>query len=104
MQIIDWSKVRDGKIVAIECQLCDRPIVIKEIAHNYHNKQVYLWNHGYSYLQQFSEDKLHLSADYGVSSVSEVFDLCLSLSGVLIIEGIGEIDKTLVYKDRKSVV
>lgn len=100
MDIINWKKIKDDKIAAIEFSICDRPIVLKEIAQHYPSERLYLWNQGFQYLQGFVDDRLQALSEFKVSSKAEALELTDSLNGVLVVEGIGQIesDEMLAYK------
>ncbi|MCC0175838.1 AAA family ATPase [Waterburya agarophytonicola K14] len=100
MDIINWKKIFSSKIAAIEFSICDRNFVLKEIAEHYPDDRVYFWNQGYKYLQWFTENRLEVLPDYVISSEAEALELTSSLDGVLVVEGLGQIEsnKSLTYK------
>ena len=73
---------------------------LEEVARFYQRDRVYFWNRGYRYLQQFESSKLSANSEYVITSSSEALDLAYSLNGILIIEGMGQIESQsiLAYK------
>ena len=100
MEIINWERIKDNKIAAIEFPVCDRPIVLSEIALHYRDDAVYFWNKGYEGLQRLTDNRLEALSEYPIAKASEALDLNSLLNGVLVIEGIGQIDsnEVLAYK------
>ena len=92
IDIINWKKISNSKIAAIEFPICDRPVVLKEIARHYPNEQIYFWNQGFQHLQQFANDKLNALTEYSISSQVEALELTYSLTGVVVIGGIEQIN------------
>lgn len=100
MDIIDWNKILNSRIAAIEFATCDRNFVLEEIARYYADRKIYFWNQGYKCLQWFNENTLESLLNLSVSSIEEALELSSSLDGVLVVEGIGQIEsnRKLSYK------
>ena len=96
IDIINWKKIFNSRIAAIEFPICDRFVVLNEIARYYHDEQIYFWNRGFQHLQQFINDKLNVLAEYSINSQAEALELAYSLNGVLVIGGIEQIDSHAV--------
>lgn len=100
IDIIDWKKISNSKIAAIEFPICDRSVILTEIAQHYSTEQIYFWNKGFQYLQRFVDGRLNALSEYNISSKAEALELTSSLNGILIVGGIGQIenDETLASK------
>ena len=100
MDMINWDKILNSKIAAIEFPTCDRNLILEEIDRHYPRDRLYFWNQGYKYLQRFTEKKLETLSEYSISNQAEVLDLAGSLQGILVIEGVGQIEanECLGYK------
>jgi hypothetical protein len=103
MKIIDWEKIKLAKIAAIESLPCDRNFILAEIAAYYSKKSVFFWNQGYKQKlclkypekvvlagnhQQFS----YRPTEYYLDSYSQAIESADSMTGVLVLEGIGQIE------------
>lgn len=100
MNIIKWEQINKAKIVAIEFSVCDRNLVLKEIAKQYTEEKIYFWNLGYKNLQWFTEGKLKSLSDYEIYHEIQAVDLASELTGVLIIEGIGDIESNKILSTK----
>jgi hypothetical protein len=102
MDILDWRKIGNAKIAAIEWAICDRDLVLNDIARHYSEEPVYFWNRGFKYLQQFTLDRLKPLPEREVADETQAIELASSLNGVLVIEGIGTIESStkLAYQLR----
>lgn len=100
MNIIKWEQINNARITAIEFSVCDRNLVLEEIAKQYPEEKVYFWNSGYKHLQWFSEGKLKALSDYEISHEIQAVELTSELNGVLIIEGIGDIESNKILSTK----
>jgi hypothetical protein len=111
MKIIDWDKIKSAKIAAIESSPCDRNFILSEIARYYAGKSIFFWNQGYkkrlclsslNSATNLSESEVlahnHLQqpllrpTEYYLESYSGAIEMANSMTGVLILEGLGQIE------------
>ncbi|MGL5938840.1 MAG: ATP-binding protein [Waterburya sp.] len=99
MNIINWAKIDNSKIAAIEFPLCDRDLIIDEISAHHEFDNIYFWNKGYRQLQQVTNNLIAIS-ERTIESYEQVIEQISSLNGILILEGIGIIapDSKLAYQ------
>lgn len=86
---IKWQKIVNSKITAIEYPVCDRNLILTEIAKQ--SKNTYYWNLGLKNLFTVTDRGLKANKDKTISNLDDALDLAESLEGVLILEGISEI-------------
>ena len=100
MDIINWEKIVNAKMAAIEFPICDRHYVLSEIAQHYPEHNLYFWNQGYKHLQWLIDNRLEPLLAREISSYTEAIELASALDGVVVIEGIGQLEsnKILTHK------
>jgi hypothetical protein len=97
---IDWKKIANCKIAAIEHPVCDRDLVLKEIARRNLSQSIYYWNFGLEHIHLYTDRGLETLEQLSADSLDGVLKIARTLEGVLILEGIDEIRSKINYKFR----
>ncbi len=97
--MINWSKIKQAKIVALEAPGCDRPLILAEISARFPEREVYFWNKGYKTINRLVRGQVK-SSEQQIDNEREVIEYAYSITGVIVIEGIGRIEpeSALAYK------
>ncbi len=88
--MINWDLISNSKIVAISAPGCDRSFLLTSISNYFWEQKVYFWNKGYKNLKLLVQGKI-LPTEIEIKTDESIIDYANSLTGVLVIQGIGRI-------------